>query len=216
MTLKDAIDIITALFLKPGDTITRAQMAKDRAIVSAAFAWWVFKVEPDNGLGFSLDGYELFLVRPGENHHVVVHGVARLPDGTMFDLKDAAQFRSFYEAARSKIAPTDVAMLLLRYQGDHKPSTYVGLIVTLDDLKKQLTPEQVRSVPELIPFQVSQSDNGHTALEFCTFAQDSLSRFTLGPVRIARWRVEEDPDKGLTWSFRTIADALPALPDEDP
>ena len=61
-------------------------------------------------------GYKLYEARPNSPGAADAVGIARLPDGTLFNLNDTAAFKTFWGQVHSLAGVDELAALLARYQ----------------------------------------------------------------------------------------------------
>lgn len=203
--------IIEAFFIEGKNKVVRIEREPDRVIVKTLDMWWRVHHLDGESTRLSLDGYALFAVAQHVSRYppILSHGVARLPDGRMFLLDEPEQFRAFYAAMGGALPPADLAGLLVRFQLGSITAPSQHLITALDDLAEELEPEQIQAIPELIPLQVTQREDGGVVLDFCAYLRGRRGDPDSGWIRVVRWRVEATGAQGLTWSFRTIAERLP-------
>lgn len=194
----DAVKIVSRYFLKPGEVIEDVEEDEGVVFVSARYhSWDVRPIERLQAFVRS-PGYELYGVET--DPHARLHGVAVLPDHRMFHLNDAEEIRAFFAAARSLLAPLEVAVLVVAFQSAGGGE---GIIMRLEELITRLEAKQIAAHP-ITPPAVVVGGDGSMNLDFYSMF---ISR-VLGAgfkVNLNRWHVEASAAGQLDWSVAAVA-----------
>jgi hypothetical protein len=200
-TRDDAMRILTRYFVGR----ERLQKVEEYEGFVRAGVWKVtpFEREPWR----ERDGFTLYRVDLG---HPVSHpdAVAVFPDGRMFHLNDAGEFRGFFAASRGLVTPLELADLLKSFQSDREGAGE-HIVQNLETLSKHLTPEQIASLPIGLP-EVATRGNGTLSIVFFTWFIGFPSRGR-HHMNFNRWRVEVSADGRLDWQVDAVAREMKSL-----
>lgn len=211
MLAETAPKVIDRYFLRSDEAIIQASQRGGAVIVASDQRRWQVELFAGDRHLRPGDRFEIVEVRPFifADPPPRLHGVALLPDGSMFHLNDNGEFKAFWACVHPLLQPLELAALLARYQGKG-PSfeQHQNLIVALDDLVGLLEPQQAKAVPELIGVQSSTTAEGVSAVEFCTFYIAQEPADNVFRVGLNRWRVETGAHGQLDWTSGPIARGL--------
>jgi hypothetical protein len=214
MTRSIAQRIIARYFLPLGKEITQIEQHGEATMVSSNNQQW--RVETWNNWYHSTKskGYNLYNISQVilVDSQVRPHGVALLPDSSLYYLNNDSEFRAFFKQVFKFIEPIELATLLTRYQGKEAcVKKHQNLILSKKDLFDHLKEEQISAIPEFTQFQVSKSAYDTLTLDFCSFFINRKPPDNIFRIGINRWRLEGDSQGNLKWSVRTVANELDSL-----
>lgn len=197
---------IAARYLFTPDTRVTVTPIREGVIVEAGGrGWWVSHLAgglpPSKG-----DAYELFDVRPAvaADPPPPPRGFAQVSDGTLYNLKDEAQFERFFQAMHSNIQPLELAALLSRYQGGKHTQRLLDSPATLQQI---IYPEDFAMLGELVEPRVERGPDGYL-LRFASYYFLPEPPDRVYRTNFDRWRVEAGQDGSLDWYSEPLAWAL--------
>jgi hypothetical protein len=205
-------EIIQRFFLKPGDTITQIQTSNHGVIVKAE-DWWQIETVT-NWFNFTKsDEYKLYEITLYifSDPPPIPHGVALLPNGSLYYLNQENEFRQFFRQFAHQLPVAELAGLLSRYQGNQAmPGARHSLILQVTDLEKILESDQIATIPDLVSLHSFQIDET-CWLKFCTYCLVAEPPQYTYHINVHYWQVKSNHQGELEWSVRVIAHSLDSL-----
>lgn len=146
-------------------------------------------------------GYALYAVSRFMSRHAREVGVAVLPDGSTFRLREELAFRAFYARVHQILAPLELAALLGFFQSKVRDGCE-GLIVRREDLAEILFESDIASLTGPLLPEVTRGKQSELSLCFCTTWTRRLR------IDVNRWRVYVDRRAKLMWKVESLARGL--------
>lgn len=194
--------------LAAGERVVACEAGSEAASVETSEREWL--VRPlERGRNFQRgSGYALYDVSSHETLHAQghSHGIALLPDGALFHLNDAEEFRAFFHGSVPPLAALETAALLAFYQSTAEGNESV--IVQWADLEGLLYPADRARLPELKLPEVEAWEAGRGWLTCCTLYLYQDARNDELRLGLNRWRAWLDDDHRLAWACEPVARRL--------
>lgn len=212
MKMSIAQKIIEHNFLALGEQVTQIDQFEEAIIVSSNNRNW--RVEPLQSFRHftKSDGYDLYNISQVIliNSQAQPHGVAILPDNSLYYLNKDNEFRAFYKEVFTFIKPIELSALLTRYQGSGGKN-HQNLILIKEELFDHLREEQIDAISDFIELQINKSSDKTLKMDFCSFFINRKPPDNIFRISINRWQLEDDILGNLMWSVQTIASQLDSL-----
>lgn len=192
--------IVERYFMQPGEQV-RAVVERDADVLvdAGAIGWAVSAVDRPDRLEPSR--HRLFEVRPDmdEDPPGPPEGLALLPDGAMFHLNEADDFRAYYRAVGDSLAAVELAFLLATYQAE---GALHNLIVRSTDMERHVQPVELEAIPGFTA-PSEERVGSRRYLRFCTYAVQQFPG-KRPEILLTRWEAEAR-DGALDWRTQPLA-----------
>lgn len=206
---------IERYFLPPRDRVMHVLPQPGGALVTTQSEEWRLERAASADGSASNPNYALYHVHLYAATPPRPPGVAVLPDGTLFRLTDEAELKAFWASLGDRLEPGELAWLLAAYQG--RGPAFVRrqeIVQRRGDAENRLPDEIWAAVPGMTPLRPVREGDGRLTLDFCTYYLGQEPPEFAFQVGINRWRAEADPQNGLQWSARPLADPRRISQDE--